>query len=452
MNVSSKTFVAFVFTILGLSFWATTALLYLEFADEWQNPTFEGALWFDLMTHYSHKFLFFPLFGTVALFAFFLPAAVFVDMYWRPADNPDNDIPYARTRFIGGFFVAAVAAIGLAYVMSLGTETALWQLKSEQLRADSQQNDQCATRDTAGNCTRIPFRTALKNLRLVSQERQQLTDLKRTCAADPLIETRTEPRELSRYCFVTTPYSLKPELQTDKACCIALNKFKYAVIAARSEDFEGRSRLDQSQYVTLSLKIFFLFVLLFISILLAARRERIESQYGDVAHRIDRGVLIGAVAMLVLPFMNHAYMLSTELLYGANQLQHAKAVSVSFYRIPHVLSLGFGIWGFFIMLFFINRENKDAEGMSKIIGTIASGIFVLKYETIIDYAVRFAGPGAGNQSVATLAGIAIAMLTALAMLKWLKSGKGKTWHAADQANQPIARKKIASGLSGNDLS
>lgn len=107
---------------------------------------------------------------------------------------------------------------------------------------------------------------------------------------------------------------------------------------------------------------------------------------------------------------------STELLYGPNQ-PLVDSDGVSFYRVPHALSVAFGIWGFFILLFFIHREDKDAERMSKIIGTIASGLFVLNYDTIINYAVRFAGPGAGNQSVAALISIATCLLLALVVLK-----------------------------------
>jgi len=90
---------------------------------------------------------------------------------------------------------------------------------------------------------------------------------------------------------------------------------------------------------------------------------------------------------------------------------------------PHALvRIAFGIWGFFIMLFFIRRENKAAERMSKIIGTVLSGGFVLKYQMIIDYAVRFAGPGMGNQAVIGLISIAALLWLGLIALKVLRSG------------------------------
>ena len=85
MNLSSRIFVFIVFAILGVSFWATTGILYWEFSDNWRQPAFEGTLWFDLLTHYSHVFLFFPLFGTVALFAFFFDTGLLfcLELGWR---------------------------------------------------------------------------------------------------------------------------------------------------------------------------------------------------------------------------------------------------------------------------------------------------------------------------------------------------------------------------------
>ena len=427
MRAYSKIFVLVVFMALGLSFWATTGVLYWEFSEDWRVPEFEGSLWFDLMTHYSHVFLFFPLFGMVALYAFFLPAAVFVDMCWRPAERPENEIPHAKLRFTGGFVAAVGLSAAIGYGFSLGDEAALWQIKRDQLREGGKKGEVCALLDRDGKCVRVTFPTALENVRRVSQDRERLTDLKRNCGQDPLIEQLGGPKP-RRYCFVTAKYSrdpaaLKDQLLDDRACCRAMDRFETDARNIHKAE-PNRSMLDRIQYATLGAKIFFLLVVLIISVLLAFRRGRIVSQYGHLAHRIDRGVLIGTAAMLFLPFMNHAYLLSTELLYGPNEVLGGGA-GVSFYRVPYALSIAFGIWGFFIMLFFIRREDKEAERMSKIIGTVLSGVFVLKYETIIDYAVRLAGPGAGNQAVMSLISIAAVMWLALVVLKAFRSGEGR---------------------------
>lgn len=418
MSPYSKAFVFVIFAILGLSFWATTATLYWEYAEDWRRPEFEGTLWFDLMTHYSHVYLFFPLFGTVALFAFFLPAAVFVDMYWRRAERPENDIPHAKFRFCFGFVVAIVLSAATTWALNLGDEAALWQIKRDVLKADGR-NSFCAERGANGQCARVTFATALENVRRVSQDRERLTDLTRQCVTDPLIE-RLKQRE-RRFCFVTARYSSDPkamasQLLEDKACCTAIDGFEARVRELYAASPQNHSRVDLIQHATLGLKIFFLLVVLVISVLLAFRHRRLMSQYGDLAFRVDRGVLIGTIAMLFLPFMNHAFMLSTELIYGPNDVLSSGA-GVSFYRVPHALSIAFGIWGFFIMLFFIRREDKEAERMTKIISAIVSGVFVLKYDAFLDYAVRYAGPGLGNYSLLGLVGLAAFMCLVLAVLK-----------------------------------
>ena len=426
----SRLFVFVVFSLLAIAFWGQTVLLYLEFSLNWKDPEFESTLWFDLLTHYSHLFLFFPLFGTVALAAFFLPAAVFVEMYWRKPPTAELAIPGGRPRFIFGFFVVAFMGWLTALGLEQGDEIGLWQIKADVLRKDGRIGRDCAERDTSGKCIRLRAPLALANVRLVSQQREQLTDLTRDCSPDPLIEP-TGTATLRRFCFVTARYSPKPadlasKLLNDAQCCRALDRFEAHIrdTYAKGEDF--RSWVDRVQPVTLPMNAFFLFVLLAISILLAARRRRIEAQYAEIAHRIDRGVIIGAVAMLFLPFMNHAYLLSSELIYGPNQ-PLLNDQGVSFYRVPHVLSVAFAIWGFFILLFFVNREDKDAERASKIMGFVASGVFVLKYDLILNYAVRFAGPGAGTQSVFALATIACTLIIALVVLKmWVGKPLGPT--------------------------
>ena len=44
MHWGSKAFVFVVFSILAASFWATTAMLYIEFAGETEKNVFNGAL------------------------------------------------------------------------------------------------------------------------------------------------------------------------------------------------------------------------------------------------------------------------------------------------------------------------------------------------------------------------------------------------------------------------
>ena len=106
------------------------------------------------------------------------------------------------------------------------------------------------------------------------------------------------------------------------------------------------------------------------------------------------------------------------------------ATGVSFYRVPYLLSGAFGVWAFIVMLYFVRREDKEAERTSKIIGTILSGVFVMSYDTIVDYAVRFLGPGAGNQSMAALVVLAVGMWLTLVWLKLAHATNGRSRPAA----------------------
>ena len=120
MSWGARLFVAFVFTILGLSFIATTVALFNEF-QEFQ--------WLSFATIYSHLFLFFPTFGIIALIAFYIPAVAFVDLYW-------HHIPFGKIRFIFGFLVVSAASYYIGDQISRGEIPAIWQLKPEVLKAD----------------------------------------------------------------------------------------------------------------------------------------------------------------------------------------------------------------------------------------------------------------------------------------------------------------------------
>ena len=70
----ARVFVAVLFLILGASFIASTGFLVREFQD---------LDWGGMVVAHSHLFFFFPVFGILALAAFYLPAVIFTDLYWR---------------------------------------------------------------------------------------------------------------------------------------------------------------------------------------------------------------------------------------------------------------------------------------------------------------------------------------------------------------------------------
>ena len=77
--------------VLGLSFLASTGLLIREF---------QGTDWQAMVLAHSHLFFFFPVFGILALSAFYLPSVVFTDLYWRR-------LRYGKVRFLVGSEIVA---------------------------------------------------------------------------------------------------------------------------------------------------------------------------------------------------------------------------------------------------------------------------------------------------------------------------------------------------------
>ena len=127
MLFGARLFITVIYTLIGLSFWAVTATLIYEF---------RGLDWFTIATFYSHLFIFFPIFGTVALFAFYRPSVVFLDMYWRY-------VPLGRPRFVAGLLVVAVLSYVEAQQLTKGPQRSLFEIPPQALLADHGFPDGC---------------------------------------------------------------------------------------------------------------------------------------------------------------------------------------------------------------------------------------------------------------------------------------------------------------------
>jgi hypothetical protein len=386
MLLGVRVFIGVVFGILGLSFLAVTAALIYEY---------QVVEWFPIATFYSHLFIFFPIFGMVALCAFYFPAVVFLDMYWR-------HIPGGKVRFLIGAAVVCALSWFIAHTMLLGTQRSLFEVPVPRLQADVGEPPNC--NGATEPCIRLPGLTGLKNVRRMSQRRIGLNDLVRNCSPDPLIEPMPE-RQPKRYCFVSTAATASPILTTDAECCQA----QRAYMAMTNEDSaQTRSLTGYVQGWTLGLKVFFLLTLVAISAMLAFRRGRLEAHYHEHMGRIEKGVLIGAVAMLFFPVMNHAFLQSAAMLDVAGGSNN--------YRGPApFISFIFGAWALTLLFFFYRRRDKQMEFLGRIGGVIASGIAILKYDAIISYFVRYAGSGASPNDVWALLAIALGLLLLLFM-------------------------------------
>ncbi len=375
MSIGSRIFVALVFIILGASFFATTAMLYTEFKD---------TEWFTFAVFYSHLFIFFPTFGILALIAFYIPASVFVDMYWRY-------VPYGKIRIIFGGLVLVGLSFLVSHHLLKGKIPDMWGVAPAVLQADKGEViDGCDS--TQQSCTRLSVLEAVKNVRQQSQSRLGLSKFARDCSPDPLIE---KPRELleKRHCFVTN------ELTNAAQCCTAQKSFSAALEKMYLPE-TNRSKTLELHSLLLPLKVFFLLVILVIGIMLAGWRRSVDRHYAEYVSYIERGVMVGAVAMLIWPIANHAFLQSRDVLYGT--------FSDGIYSImAPALTFLFGAWALALLFFFFRSMEKDMEAVGKITGVIGSGIAILKYDEIVDYSVRIAGTGADQITFGILAALGI---------------------------------------------
>jgi hypothetical protein len=220
MLLGVRLFIGVVFAIIGLSFFAVTAALIYEYG---------RVEWFTIATFYSHLFIFFPIFGIVAICAFYFPAVVFLDMYWQ-------HIPGGRLRFVIGAMLVAALSWGISHVILQGTQRSLFEVPVERLLADVGEPANCNGATTP--CVRLPGLTGLKNVRRMSQRRIGLSDLVRNCSPDPLIELIAE-KVAKRYCFVSTAATSSPILTTDAECCSA----QRAYMAMTNEDAQSTRSL-----------------------------------------------------------------------------------------------------------------------------------------------------------------------------------------------------------------
>jgi hypothetical protein len=382
MLIGVRVFVAILFVVLGASFIATTVALYREFAD---------TEWLPLATLYSHLFIFFPTFGILALGAFFIPASAIIDHYWRR-------VPFGRIRFTIGFVAVAAASWLMSAKLVDGDVPALWWLQPKVLTADRGNPAGCDAK--TGVCRRVPVLDAVAKIREESTQRFGLSRFVRDCRQDPLVEPAAEDLA-KRFCFASRRMSTANECCTAKRTMTEDLRQAYLKPGSTSETLKVHTLL-------LPLKVFFLLSLFVMGVLLAVWRRSIDKHYGNYAVRIERGIIIGALAMLVWPITNHAYLQSASLIYGP--------AGEGFYKdASPVFSLMFCLWALMIVLFYFRQHHRDIEAAGKIGGGIASAVAVLNYPRIIDFAERVFGSGA---DAAVLLGITGVLALAFVALFW----------------------------------
>jgi hypothetical protein len=386
MSLGARAFVFTVYLLLGASFIAVPALLIWEFGPE-------KALTFA--TFDSHLFLFFPTLGLVALAAFYLPSCAFVDLYWR-------HVRLGPLRFLVGLVVLGAAATHIAWGLAANPHRSVWDLKPETLAADTSEPEGCG--DAGRPCERVALIDGVTNLRAVSQRRLGVREFYRSCEPEPLIGS-DGTEEIKRFCFASTPLSEAPLLSTDAECCQAQQRYQSAIDRNYLDPVQ-QSITGRVHKLLLPGKVFFLFILLAISVLLTVRHSGVKLHYPHQIARIEIGVLVGAAAMIFFPLMSQGYVQSADALFGVQQ-------KGGFRSIVPMMSFLFGAWAMLLLLFSFRQHDHDLELAAKLAGVAASTIAVFKYDILVAIVVRYLGSGAAELSVLIVFGLALLAVVVL---------------------------------------
>jgi hypothetical protein len=382
MTRGAYIFVAFVYLVLAASFLASTGLLIQEFG---------RVDWRAVVQLHSHLFLFFPIFGLLVLAAFYLPSVAFAHMYWY-------HVPYGRLRFIICFFVAVAISLGVSQLFAASELRGVWEISPAALRADTGVPANCASSRT---CQRAPILATIDKLRDAGPRRVGLSEFARDCRVDELLPPPTAFKE-ERFCFPAL------RILPGKECCEAQARLRSDVAALRNNP-RTRSEAADLDAIFLPLKIFFITVMLVVALMLAVWRDKIDTLYGPQVPAIERGVIIGAIAMLFWPIMDYGYQQTSDVMFG----NYHGAFQPRW-------SLVIAPWAILLLFFFLRRFGKNLAMVGQI-GGIAGALFAaLRYQDMNNWAQRFLGGGAEQWMAYVYAGLAV---IGLILLLWPRREK-----------------------------
>jgi len=366
----ARIFVAIGFLILGTSFIASTGVLIYEFA---------SADWLTMALAHSHLFLFFPLLGILGLVAFYFPSVVFTHLYW-------THLPGGKVRFPLGLL--AIAALSSGVFWWLDTKPRhVWEVSPAALATDKGETVRCA--GDGQICRRVPIPDALANLRLEAQSRLGLGPFGRNCNVDPLLDLPNDMQKM-RWCFPAKA------MLVGVACCQVQARFT-EVIAGMQADASTRSLTGKLDVYFLPLKIFFVLVVIVIGGLLAVWRSKLDEHYQALIPSIERGVIVGAIAMVAWALMDYGYQEVADALFGRWSE-----------GLPIRLSLVVGPWTLLLLFFFLRHLGQYSAIIGQISGAVVAAVYVLRYESVNDWSVLLLGIGASTPSIAVLVALSVA--------------------------------------------
>jgi hypothetical protein len=209
-----------------------------------------------------------------------------------------------------------------------------------------------------------------------------------------MLET-PEEMEKERFCF---PAGARLK---SAACCEVQKRFANEVARLQADPAQ-RSLSAVYDAVFMPLKIFFVLLVIAIGLLLSAWRDKIDLLYREIIPAVERGVIIGAFAMLLWPAMDYGYQQTANVLFGrwdgGLQLR---------------LSLVIAPWALLLLFYFLRRLGRQGEMIGQIAGVVTAGVAVLRYEDLNDWAVRLLGVGSQEWMIAGLLVVALAGFVAL---------------------------------------
>jgi hypothetical protein len=368
--LGARIFVALAFVVLGASFLASSGILVHEFRD---------ADWRSMLVVHSHLFFFFPVFGLLALAAFYRPAVVFTHLYW-------THLRHGKLRYVLGLLAVALITIAVAHWLD-AKPRGLYEVSASALRADRGEPAGCAAQKAA--CRRAPMLDTLVSVPEAAQKRVGLSKFARNCQPDALMEIPEEMHK-ERYCFPA-----KGKL-TGAQCCDAQTRFADTVSRLQADPAQRSLTGSLDQILFLPLKIFFVLIVVAIAICLAIWRDLMDTHYLELVPAVERGVIIGAFAMLFWPLMDYGYQQTSNALFG--RWGSGPQFRLSLVIVP---------WALLLLFYFLRRLRKNLEIVGQLAGVTASAIAILRYEEINDWSVRLFGAGADNATLGVLLGIAI---------------------------------------------
>jgi hypothetical protein len=366
-------FVATVFVLLGVSFVTSTAVMIHEFRD---------GTWEVLLFAHSHLFFFFPVFGLLVLAAFYIPAVVFTDFYWRP-----KNVRYGRTRYLLGTVVVLLLSANFAWQLTNKSVRGVWEIAPAVL-AEERPAVVPDCRSDGKACVRQPLLKALEDLREKGRQRSTVAEFARSCSQDGLMEEAPQARA-KRYCFPAG------ERMEATACC-SVQKAYTRYLAETARDETKRSLTSRVEEIVTYFKSFFILVLVVVGVLLVAWQNRIAKAYAERLPAIERGVIVGAVAMLFWLLMDYGYQQTTDVLGGRENA-----------NFPLRLSLVVAPWAAILVIYFVRRLETVRFNIAQLITVTVSALALLRYEQISNNSVRLLGSGADEWYFIGLIGLAL---------------------------------------------